>query len=166
MLNAFRHHRSLHIRLVRAGLPCTTSAQRLSASQIPSRSPGVGCGGSRGVLNAFRHLRSFHNASGMNASPRASRVLNAFRHHRSRSPVEQQAIDFVVDWCSTPFGITDPFAITDVSIRHRGDMCSTPFGITDPCTPVRSTIFHWPWPCSTPFGISPALFRDNAAVFL
>ncbi len=82
VLNAFRHRRSVHLRLTKH-VPTVASAQRLSASEIGSRSVGNDRAGDCPVLNAFRHRRSVHPSS--------------------RNSGSQMIL------CSTPFGIGDRF---------------------------------------------------------
>jgi hypothetical protein len=80
-------------------------------------------------------------------------VLNAFRHHRSfrLNPLLTQLFDLM---CSTPFGITDPFASDDRASGAIRFECSTPFGITDPFAKNFCQTFSVLRECSTPFGIT------------
>ena len=133
VLNAFRHHGSIHRLAVAAASVRRGGAQRLSASRLDTPAGLTRrAHGRREVLNAFRHHGSIHPRHlrhGGGARPGAQRL--------SASRLDTQ------DWFAAVQGHSDWYAVLN-AFRHHGSIhtgrtrgsgsrheCSTPFGITD-----------------------------------
>ncbi len=169
---------------------CVTiaSAQRLSASQISSRSRWCGC---MTATPCAQRLSASQISSPQTAQMRglAIGVLNAFRHHRSHHPAPPTG--------SPDTSSAQRLSASQISSRHVGGLlprhqcvlnafrhhrshhggwawfaytpwgqCSTPFGITDLITGRKTGATGTAYGCSTPFGITDLITTFLLASFL
>ena len=104
VLNAFRHHRGRHVK-PQTATTASTGAQRLSASQ---RSALASSAPTPTRISCAQRLSASQRSARSRRARRQRRtdVLNAFRHHRGRHAHAGRG-NWIVDVCSTPFGITE-----------------------------------------------------------
>ena len=154
VLNAFRHQRGSHPRRFFGAFGQGQVLKRLSASKRVAHKSRVLVLSIVDVLNAFRHQRGSHRCPAARHR-HCSCVLNAFRHQRGShlsklpcvpvSPASAQRLSaskrvahygpgrfiWLLDECSTPFGIKEGRTLLGVT-QSLGDLkCSTPFGIKE-----------------------------------
>ena len=132
VLNAFRHQRLLHAHDYPRRFAIVGSAQRLSASKITARTSTSKR--TAKLLGAQRLSASKITALPPPCrKPSSLLVLNAFRHQRLLHEATGQ-VAIVDRRCSTPFGIKDYCTPVIPCFPSGLCVCSTPFGIKDYCT--------------------------------
>ena len=161
VLNAFRHHGERDAARASRSAPAAWGAQRLPASRRARPCTLKNKEKIHKVLNAFRHHGERDRwGAGCGRTP-GRRVLNAFRHHGERDhpivdgsddgsgaqrlPASRRARHApqpfhtrqVVEWCSTPSGITASATQHLPDVRGQRPVCSTPSGITASATWLR-----------------------------